>query len=251
MLGKAQAKYIQSLNHKKFRDEYGFFVIEGPRIVDEFVRFAPDLINAIYATGSWMDEHKNLLRNTEPSKLIGIRSDELKNISSLTTPNQVLALIKKKDPERNPSFQFKITLVLDGIRDPGNLGTIIRIADWFAIENILCTPDCAELYNPKVVQSTAGSMLRVNVIYDEPSNIIHRHQHIPVIAATLGGTDLYKSNPVTEGFLVIGNESAGIRTELLDLSKQKITIPRKGGAESLNAAVAAGIILSHLLKPPI
>jgi RNA methyltransferase, TrmH family len=249
MLGKTTAKYIQSLYHKKFRDEHGVFVIEGPRIVNEFIRFAPDLINDIYAIDSWMDEHKDLLRNIVSSKLKVITADELKKISSLTTPNQVLSLVRKRESNLNPLITSKITLLLDGIRDPGNMGTIVRIADWFGIGNMVCSTDCADLYNPKVVQSTMGSMLRVNVIYEDPANFIRRSQPIVVIASTLDGEDLYKTRPVSEALLLVGNESAGIRKELLELSNHTITIPRKGGAESLNAAVATGIILSHLLKP--
>jgi TrmH family RNA methyltransferase len=249
MLGKTKAKYIQSLYHKKFRDENGLFIIEGPRIVEEYIRSAPELINGIYAIPSWLDEHKNLLRNLDVSKLNEITPEELKKISSLITPNQVLCVVKKKGPRKNISLHSKITLVLDGIRDPGNLGTIVRIADWFGIENIICSPDCADIYNSKVVQATMGSLLRVNVIYEEPVQFLLGHSGIPVVSASLDGKNLYSFNSMNEGFILIGNESAGIRNELLQLSTDRVTIPRIGSAESLNAAVATGIILSHLLKP--
>jgi RNA methyltransferase, TrmH family len=140
------------------------------------------------------------------------------------------------------------TLYLDTIQDPGNFGTIIRIADWFGISDVICSGGCADLYNPKVVQSTMASIARVNVYYDEDGLWLARHTDVPVFAAALEGRSVYSCNNVSRGILLIGNESKGIRKEWLSMAKEKITIPRIGAAESLNAAVATGIILSHMIK---
>ena len=137
--------------------------------------------------------------------------------------------------------------MLDTIQDPGNLGTIVRCADWFGVQQIICSRDCVDLYNPKVVQSTMGSISRVQVVYEDLSTFIHDHSPIPVYAATLKGNDVSKLPTITEGIILIGNESKGIEPELLSMVSHHITIPRKGNAESLNAAVATGIILSHLV----
>ena len=140
--------------------------------------------------------------------------------------------------------------MLDDIQDPGNLGTIIRIADWFEIENIICSYHCVDCYNPKVVQATMGSLVRVDIWYTSFFSFLDANKNISVYAATLSGTSLPEFNKVNEGILLIGNESMGINDELLKKATQKITIPKYGHAESLNAAVATGIILSHLKTAP-
>jgi TrmH family RNA methyltransferase len=246
MLGKTQVKYIQSLYHKKFRDEYGLFVVEGPKIVGEIITQAPELLNAIYATNEWIELHKNLLRNEKEIAIIAVTDVELERISSLSTPNQVLAILYKKKDAEIPELKGKITLVLDGIQDPGNMGTIIRIADWFGIGHIVCSEDCADAYNSKVIQSSMGSIIRVNLKYRELNSFLENATNIPVFAAALGGENVYGLKAQPECLLIIGNESKGIRPELLNRVTKKITIPRIGAAESLNAAVATGINFSHI-----
>jgi TrmH family RNA methyltransferase len=137
--------------------------------------------------------------------------------------------------------------MLDDLQDPGNLGTIIRIADWFGIENIICSSNSVDCYNPKVVQSTMGSLSRVNVVYADLENFIRQNQQIKIYATTLSGTSIYQLPKITRGIILIGNESKGIHENLLRLSSHQITIPRFGNAESLNAAVAAGIIISQIV----
>lgn len=137
--------------------------------------------------------------------------------------------------------------MVDGIRDPGNMGTIIRIADWFGINNIICSRDCVEQYNPKVVQASMGSIARVNIVYKDLEEFLKQNKNVIVYAATLNGKSVHSVDKINEGLLLIGNESNGIRSELLALVTEEITIPRLGGAESLNAAVATGIILSHVV----
>ncbi|HMC84195.1 MAG TPA: RNA methyltransferase, partial [Chitinophagaceae bacterium] len=144
------------------------------------------------------------------------------------------------------NFSQTISIMLDNIQDPGNLGTIIRIGDWFGIKNIVCSADCADAFAPKVVQSTMGSIVRVNLLYTDLVKLVKEQKLLHLYAATLNGEKLNDMQPIKEGIIVIGNESRGIHPELLACCQKKITIQRIGVAESLNAAVAAGIILSHL-----
>jgi len=242
MLSKNEIKDIQSLSQKKFRDELKLFIAEGPKIVGELIELIPHQIEKIYAIEEWMKNRKSSVQTIE---MIEISSVELAKLSQLQTPNQVVAIIRKKESKKPDASLF--TLYLDTIQDPGNFGTIIRIADWFGIKDIVCSSGCVDLYNPKVIQSTMASMARVNVFYDEDDEWL-KDQTVPIFAATLKGTILYEHEKTKEGVLIIGNESKGIRSEILQYAKEKVTIPKKGGADSLNAAVATGIILSHLLE---
>ena len=147
----------------------------------------------------------------------------------------------------NPGIKERISLVLDAIQDPGNLGTIIRIADWFGISQIICGTGCADIYNSKVVQATMGSIARVNVFYTDLPVWLKQRSGVRIYATMLEGKDVTKMSTIKEGLIIIGNESIGIDKEVLQYSNEKISIPRKGNAESLNAAVATGIILSHLV----
>ena len=167
----------------------------------------------------------------------------LSRLSHLQTPNQVIALVQKRDMlEFETSNQ--LTIVLDGIQDPGNFGTIIRTADWFGIRNIIVTEDTVGLYNPKVIQSTMGSCFRVNIQVAKP-DAIFKDRQLPVIGTMLSGVSIFENKLPKVGYLVIGNESKGIREPLKSLITNPVSIPSFGGAESLNAAVATGIVLSH------
>jgi len=173
----------------------------------------------------------------------------LQKISLLKTPNKVVGVFVKKVNEAPPHIINKLSLMLDDIQDPGNMGTLIRIADWFGIENIICSKNCVDCYNPKVVQATMGSLARVNIYYTSLLDFLSENEKISVYAAALDGVPITKLKSISEGIIIIGNESKGISEELLSIATNKITIPKYGNAESLNAAVAAGIILSQL-KPP-
>ncbi|MDX2047156.1 MAG: RNA methyltransferase [Chitinophagaceae bacterium] len=247
MLGKMQVKYIQSLYQKKFRDEHGVFIAEGPKLLHEILIHHPHLIDKVYVLQDWAGRHKELLSSLDKDKLAVITEPELKKISSLSTPNEALAVVRKKEAPSAVQPLGKISLLLDGIRDPGNMGTMLRIADWFGIACVICSKDCADVYNPKVIQASMGSFLRVDVMYADLTQFILQHRDVPVFAATLDGESIYELKQPEEVLLVIGNESKGIRDEVLQLASKKITIPARGGAESLNAAVAAGIILSHMV----
>jgi len=244
MLGKSQAKYIQSLGQKKVRDEAGVFVAVGPKIVAELLASANADIQQLYALPDWIKANHHDCNGVE---LQEVDENDLGKISQLATPNKVLAVVKKF--EVLPDIQTKgtVSLVLDVIQDPGNLGTIIRIADWFGIEQIVCSNDCADMYNSKVVQSTMGSIGRVNIIYTDLAGWLQDQKDVFIYAAALEGQNVPVMKKIKEGLIVIGNESKGIRPAIFELVDVKITIPRKGNAESLNAAVAAGIILSHMV----
>jgi RNA methyltransferase, TrmH family len=247
MLSKAQVKYIQSFSDKKFRDSEKAFIAEGPKLVSEWLRERPGDVLAIYALPEWVEEEATLLKKT------GIRASvvepfELEKISHLSTPNHVLAVIRKPSWPVEPALDKGISLYLDDIQDPGNLGTILRTADWFGVQQVICSPATADPFSAKVVQSTMGSLMRVRVHYAEPDDMLAMAGTLPIWAAALDGQPMKKLNIPSSLVLVIGNESKGIRPSLLSRATQRVTIPGKGGAESLNAAVATGILLAHLTE---
>ena len=244
MLVKSQVKYIQSLSQKKSRDEEGVFIAEGPKIINELLSAPNVQLQQLYAVQDWIQQNPGM----QAGAVVEVSEQELERISLLQTPNQVTGIFKKPVFPEITSYRDKLSLMLDGIQDPGNMGTIVRCADWFGIDTIICSKECADVFNPKVVQSTMGGISRVQVIYEELIPFVQQYADIPTYAATLNGTNLHDLPPVKEGILMIGNESKGIRHELLQLCRHRITIPRKGHAESLNAAVATGIILSHIIK---
>jgi TrmH family RNA methyltransferase len=238
---KSQVKYIQSLAYKKFRDTEGVFVVEGPKIVKELLLAGNLRPGPVYGLPGFIGELPPSLR----SGLTAINESELERLSALTTPNTVVAVFEKPVFPA-PVFDSGIFLALDGIQDPGNLGTIVRLADWFGIVTVVCSPDSADVFSPKAIQSTMGSIARVPVCYADPAGLI-RDSGLPVYAALLEGDGLYGIGKIDRGWILIGNESKGIRPPLEALATRRVTIPRIGQAESLNAAVATGIILSHLV----
>lgn len=238
MLSKNELKYIQSLCQKKQRQAEGLFIAEGTKLAEELLK-SHYHIRKIYATADWEPP----VLPKEPVETI--TEAELERVSSLQTPNKVLIIAEQPRKTPTPVLTKGLTLLLDGIQDPGNLGTLIRIADWFGIKQVIAGEHTAELYNPKVIQSTMGSFIRVNVVYQSLEEILESCK-LPVYGALLKGENVNKIKQVGDGLLVIGNESKGISQELLPYITHPVTIPRIGGAESLNAAVAAGIILSRM-----
>jgi len=244
MLSKTEVKYIQSLGHKKSRDEERLFIAEGSKMIAEFIHEAPMQIFRLYATEEFMQTHEGIDQIADKRVITEV---ELQRISLLQTPNQALAIIRYF-PEQELKYISKgWSLVLDGIRDPGNMGTIIRLADWFGISNIICSPDCADIYNPKVVQATMGSIMRVTIVERDLKSFL-AGQQLPVVGAVLGGEKLPSFKFPSTGLLLIGNESKGISKDLLPLLTQQLTIPGFGQAESLNAAIATGIFLWELKR---
>lgn len=246
MIIKSKVKYINSLGDKKLRDADKVFMAEGPKIINELLGESQMVPQEIFALKEWISKNSNpTLPVTEIDEVM------LRRLSFLSTPNQVIGLFKM--PQLSPvSLKNKLSLVADGIQDPGNLGTIVRCADWFGIKQVICSRDSADIFNPKTVQSTMGSIARVSVYYEDLPSLLKNHKNgnanITIYAAALDGTDIHTIRPISEGVIIIGNESKGISDSLMALADQKITITRKGKAESLNAAVATGIILSHLVR---
>ncbi len=247
MLSKNKISEISSLHQKKFRQSSGYFIVEGEKIVDELLLSAWEIIE-IYAT----DElYQKYLAKAPQIQLA--EAHLFAKISSLKTPAGILAVVKQKTMDlENVEVENNFTLCLDGVRDPGNLGTIIRIADWFGIKNIICSVDTVDLYNPKTIQSTMGSFLRVDVIYTSlvPFLIKTKLQQVPLFGAVLKGENVYHKKNVTQGVILMGSESHGISNDVLSLIDEPITIPSKllsnandvGGIDSLNVAIATSVI---------
>ena len=244
MITQNQIKYIQSLGQKKSRDEEDCFIAETPKLVSELLTASNCSILQLYALKEWIGEHANA---KDQAEVIEVSAVELEKISQLTTPNQVLAVVEKIQWKNEPIVKGAISLVLDTIQDPGNMGTIIRLADWFGVKTIFCSSDCVDVYNPKVVQASMGSISRVRVEYTDILSLLKDNKEVSIYAAILNGRDVTKMEKINDGMIVIGNESKGINEEILNLANVHITIPGKGKAESLNAGVATGIILSHLV----
>ncbi len=242
MLSKAQIKYVNALKIKKYRQQYQAFIAEGPKIARELLRSSIEL-EGVYALESWIRGHRDSLRAIE-AIVTPVSEAELKKISALTTPNEVLVCARIPRPEANHQavLNREMAVALDNIRDPGNMGTILRTADWFGLEYIFCSPDCADVWNHKVVQASMGSICRAKVFYEPLANLFEAHSDIPVYGAMLAGASIFEQQFGRTGMLLIGNESAGISPELHPYITHPLTIPGKGGAESLNAAVAAGIL---------
>jgi TrmH family RNA methyltransferase len=243
MINKSTIKYIQSLQHKKFRDEHGAFIAEGPKVVLELLQYNIFECEFIYCNVSGLNSLPEKIKNQHADKIIEVADFELEKISALSTANNLLGVFKKKSAINSININNKITLFLDDIQDPGNLGTIIRTADWFGLETIFCSNATADCYNPKVVQSTMASLGRLNIFYGSLVEELQKHKNIQKYAAVLAGKNLESFGKIKEGILVIGNESKGISAAVMEFVDEKITIPKMGKAESLNAAVATGIIL--------
>lgn len=244
MLSKAQIKHIRSLSLQKYREEYGQFIVEGEKTTAEWLRSSSS-IDLIIATQEWIDQHTGLIALHQEATLHIAEHSILSTISSLKTPNKVLLVVSQDNVLTKAPVDDSVIL-LDGIQDPGNMGSILRIADWFGIKNIVCSKDCVDVHNAKVIQAAMGSHLRVRIFEEELANYIE-HLQIPVFAAVLNGENIYKMNKPQKAALIIGNEGAGIRRDLIEKATHRITIPSQGGAESLNAAVSAGIICAILL----
>lgn len=245
MLSKTQSKYIRSLALLKFRKENQCFIAEGEKIALEWLH-AKGKIRMILATAEWLETQQQQIKAHPEAQVIAVTEAELKSVSGLQTPNKVL-LVVEQPPAPDPATINDWCIALDGIRDPGNMGTILRIADWFGISHVVCSPDCTDPYSPKVVQAAMGAQLRVNIC-DIPLADFISNSPLPAIAATLGGQDVYAVKPLDKGILIIGNEAKGISEEVLQAAQYKVTIPRRGGAESLNAGVSAGILCALLLS---
>jgi TrmH family RNA methyltransferase len=251
MISKNQLKFVNSLKQKKFREEHNLFIAEGTKIVHELLK-SNIIIKQIFGTSDFFIKNQ-IGKSIERYE---VKANELERLSALATPNDVLAVCEIPHYQLNKDeLKDKLTLVLDNIKDPGNLGTIIRIADWFGIENIICSDETADAFNPKVIQATMGSIARIKLHYIDLTDFFEGFKQLPVYGALLGGENIYTSQLSANGFIVIGNESKGISDNLLPYINHKISIPsyshfKEGGgeAESLNAAVATSVICSEFRR---
>lgn len=248
MLSKSEISFIKSLHLKKYRKDHNLFIAEGFKSVSEF-NHSDYTIETVYCTAALLPK---LGKFSQKIKLIEVTEAELSKVSALTTPQGVLATIQipAKTEISAQDFESTFTLVLDGIQDPGNLGTIIRTADWFGFTQIVCSEDTVEAYNPKVVQATMGSLSRIKIHYANLEEVL-RNQRIPIYGGLLNGISIYDADFGNEGLIILGNEGKGISPNIQELISQAITIPRFGEAESLNVAVSAAIFCSELKRKSV
>jgi len=244
MITKADIKLIVSLQLKKQRQKYGQFVVEGEKSIAELLT-SPFKIDTLYGTSAWLSATKLNLKHIA---FVVITEKELQQLSVHQTPQGALAVVNILKWELSAAdFQNDFAIALDDLQDPGNLGTIIRIADWYGIKTIVCSKTCTDVYNPKCINSTMGSFTRVKVVYEDILEVSQRFNQ-PIIAATLNGENIHQLKIQPKGLILIGNEGHGIGDELLKAAQFQITIPRIGQAESLNAAVSAAIIIDNLIR---
>ncbi len=235
-----QLKQIRALRMKKSRKEQGLFLVEGPKLVEEALNSSAT-VEEVYALQGFLPEG---IKHQE------ITPKQLQRISNLSSPNGCFALVKYPS-EVSLQFTSKLTLALDRINDPGNLGTILRIADWFGVKEVVCSPDSVDYSSPKVVQSSMGAVFRVSVSYDNLINVAEQFKSATggqVLTADMQGVSIHSYNPAKPMLLAMGSESHGVHPELRALSDQALHIPGEGKAESLNVGVSTGIICSALLR---
>jgi RNA methyltransferase, TrmH family len=242
MISNNEIKYIKTLHQKKYRDAEKLFIVEGVKVVEE-------LISSDFEVRKIFGERSILEKLEIKGEEISLK--ELERISMQQTPGGVLALVKQKHFELDiEPIKIQLSIILCNVNDPGNLGTIVRLADWFGIDQIICSQNSVDLYNPKVVQSSMGSIFRVPVIYCDVEKLLQEiGSEISVYGAFMEGHSLYTMEKTKNGLIVFGSESHGIPEEIGHLIKTKFTIPRIGKAESLNLATAVAITCSEFTKP--
>lgn len=249
MLTANDIKHIKSLQQKKFRKQHGLFIAEGSKLVEDLLCSNVE-IATVYHTASWSSYHTG--KNT---RFIQVSEKEMGRISNLSAPSEVIAL--GKIPNRAINIDLltnSLSLMLDNIQDPGNMGTIIRLADWFGIPNIICSPTSADAFAPKVIQATMGAIARVNIFYANLEEVILKTEPlgIPIYGTFLDGNSLYSSNLSSTGIIVMGNEGYGISQGVEKLVSHRLTIPnfstKEETSESLNVAMATAIVCSEFKR---
>lgn len=248
MISKNQIKYIHSLETKKGRNKENAFVAEGPKVVADLMAFMQPQM--IVATEEWYRANPTV---SNGNGCFVVTEDELRKVSFLQHPQQVLAVFPIKDKQKEAVVEKKLYLALDGVQDPGNLGTIIRIADWFGITRIFCSRDTADVYNPKVIQATMGSVARVDVVYVDLAELFGSlPDGYPVYGTFLDGEDIYKKTLTSHGIIVMGNEGKGISSAIGELVNNRLLIPNfpkgRDTADSLNVAIATAITCSEFRR---
>lgn len=245
MITKNQIKYINSLQQKKFRVENQSFIVEGAKSVLELLRsdFETELL---FVTDDFFVEYQTLLHAFHIQAVI-VNQIDLEKAGSFSSNNAALAVVKTKENEELLVEENEFALILDDIRDPGNLGTIIRVADWYGIHKIICSHSTVDYYNPKVITATMGSFTRSNLYYTDLKEFI-KNQSVNIYGTLLNGDNIHQTKFAESGYIVIGNEANGISSVIEQLITHKITIPRFGAAESLNAGIATAVVLDNLRR---
>lgn len=246
MISKAWQSRLRALHQKKHRQEEGLFFVEGAKNVLELLHSDFET-EAVFATPAFYKENERLLA-AQPRPVHEATPEELAKVGTFSTNNAALAVARTKNyPELTPN-DGEWVLVLDDLRDPGNLGTVLRVADWYGLTKVVCSETTADFYNPKVLAASMGSFTRVAAWYGPLDGYFRRHTQWPVFGTFLDGQNLHDTRFPQAGFLVIGNESHGIGPAVAPFVSRKITIPRFGGAESLNAGIATAVVLDNLVR---
>jgi TrmH family RNA methyltransferase len=253
MLSKNKIRFIVSLQKKKIREELSLFTIEGDKLVREFLN-AGLPVKSLFAEPAFIKRLPvNLIKTI--SEVEEVSFDDLKKISTLTTPHNAIAVVHMPGPVGNSKDVFKnLCIALDCVQDPGNMGTIIRTAAWFGIKNIICSPDCADVYSPKVIQSSMGAIIHTNVIYTSlPAFLASaKEKELRIYGTLLEGKSIYDYDISNSGVILLGNESKGISETLLPFVTDRIMIPKMNpfsdGIDSLNVSIAAAIICSEFVR---
>lgn len=257
MLSKAQIKLIRSLEQKKYRDRHKLFIAEGDKIVHELLDSSL-IVECVFAKKAWLAQISEHLNSKTP-KIVEIDDKELSQISFLKTPNQAMALVQIPQHSLDMAeITGGLSLYLDSVQDPGNLGTIIRLADWFGIRNVLCGENCADLFNPKTVQSTMGAVIRVKIHQtgiDFFRQLRTYDRDFPVYGTFLNGENIYNTQLSPKALIVMGNESKGIGNDVAQYITSRLLIPSypidKQTSESLNVATAAAIVCAEFRRKEI
>ena len=243
-ISKTKAALYASLSSKKMRNRHGLFLVEGEKcVIDTLGAF--DLVNLVSSHG-WIEDHPDIASRYEYC-LLEASDSVLSKISALSTPSEIIAVFRIPEEETVPDLSDSLVLALDGIQDPGNLGTIIRTADWFGVNVILASHDTVDLYNPKTIQSTMGSLKRVKVYYTSLPDVVRRYPDMPVYGTLLDGENIFRTSLSDTGIIVMGNEGKGISSEMKETITCPLLIPPyndKSHGESLNVAIATAITLS-------
>lgn len=244
MLTKAQIKYIQSLSRQKYRKEHNAYLVEGDKNAKEWLQ-SNATIQYVVTSKEWYTQNESIINQHQQAHIAIVPDFELEKMTALQHAQQVILVVAQPEPKSYASFTQNWTIFLDKIQDPGNMGTIIRTADWFGIHQMVCTPDCVEVFNPKVVQASMGSLLRLQITQMDTATFLQQNT-MPIYAAALNGSPINTLKQKTTGVIAMGNESQGLSPTLFNAAQHLVKIPGYGQAESLNVAVATGIICSWL-----
>ncbi len=244
MISKNTIKYVRSLHQKKFRQKFNSFITEGHKITLELLNFKPEIVDQIYALEEWTQTNQHQLTSFE-RKIEMVSEKDMERMTALKNPSPVLVVGKQFENKTNNISGF--SLYLDHIKNPGNMGTIIRIADWFGMDRVICSKECVEIFSPKVIQSSMGSIFRIPFETNSFENVKDVYKE-KVYGTVLEGTNVFKTNIAKPALIVIGNESKGIEPSIQKQLNHKISIPAASDSqtESLNAAIATGIICAAI-----